>query len=355
MPQVTHRDDRIDGRVQRRDSSLDIAKGFGIFLVVLGHCLIGLKTAGFLAATLPWPQIAINSIYVFHMPLFFLISGHLASGKHRPAGQTIGKLLLTVVYPYLLWSVLLAVVQVYLSRFTNTHTSWDSLKSLYRIAWAPIVPYWFLYALFLCQLGYLVVRRLSHGVQIAIALVLFAIPQFFLVWIGQAYLLLIPETVRGFLYFILGVISVTQVKQLGRWAAVAATALFVVFTMMLLQSQLGGGVVEAAAEVPVALAGITATIAWSRLLAGSEGWFARAAAFCGRYSMSIYVMHIFFTAAMRVVLGRLGVKPTLAGTVIEIAVATVVGIAVPLGINWVASRLRLDVWMGIQRMEPRRS
>ena len=354
MPQVTYRDDRIDGRVQRRDLSLDIAKGFGIFLVVLGHCLIGLKTAGFLAPTLPWPQTTINLIYIFHMPLFFLISGHLASGKHRAAGQTIGKLLVTVMYPYFLWTIVQAVVQVYLSRFTNTHSSWDSLKVLYRILWVPIVPYWFLYALFLCQLGYLAVRRLSHGVQLAIALVLFAIPQFFLVEIGQAYLLLIPETVRGFLYFIVGVISVTQVKQLGRWAAVAGTVLFAVFAMVVLQSQLAGEV-EAAAEVPVAIAGMTATIAWSRLLAGSDGWFARAVAFCGRYSMSIYVMHIFFTAGMRILLGRFGIKPTLAGTLLEIAAAVAVGIAVPLGINWVASRMRLDVWMGIQRMEPRRN
>lgn len=45
-----------------RYSSLDIAKGLGIILVVLGHII-------------PENIWARSIIYSFHMPLFFLISG----------------------------------------------------------------------------------------------------------------------------------------------------------------------------------------------------------------------------------------------------------------------------------------
>ncbi|MGN0153774.1 MAG: acyltransferase family protein [Lachnospiraceae bacterium] len=45
-----------------RDKRIDIAKGIGIILVVLGHCSI--------------PPIS-TIIYLFHMPLFFFISGYL--------------------------------------------------------------------------------------------------------------------------------------------------------------------------------------------------------------------------------------------------------------------------------------
>lgn len=48
---------------QHRNISIDIAKGIGIILVVLGH------TKG--------PKELINFIYCFHMPLFFFISGYL--------------------------------------------------------------------------------------------------------------------------------------------------------------------------------------------------------------------------------------------------------------------------------------
>ena len=70
-----------------RDESLDIAKGFGIILVVLGHCLDGLIASNYFPTTVLWPTLAVWTIYTFHMPLFFVVSGHLASGKHRPAGK----------------------------------------------------------------------------------------------------------------------------------------------------------------------------------------------------------------------------------------------------------------------------
>lgn len=52
----------------RRSTFIDIAKGIGIILVVLGH----LDTNG---------QISREVIYSFHMPLFFLLSGIFANTK----------------------------------------------------------------------------------------------------------------------------------------------------------------------------------------------------------------------------------------------------------------------------------
>src|SRR5579859_6521902 len=95
----------------RRDQSLDIAKGIGILLVVLGHCLKGLIASAFFPATAQWPPQVVDAIYLFHMPLFFVISGHLASGKQRPVKSTLAKLLPTIVWPYFLWSILQGLVE----------------------------------------------------------------------------------------------------------------------------------------------------------------------------------------------------------------------------------------------------
>ena len=338
-----------------RDESLDIAKGFGIILVVLGHCLDGLIASGFFPASLMWPTLAVYVIYLFHMPLFFVVSGHLASGKHRPIGTTLAKLLQTIVYPYFLWSILQGLTLIYFSKYT---TSQMHISSLYKILWAPIVPYWFLYALFLCQIGYLAIRKLSHQMQLGIAIAAFLIPSFFLLPLGGANLNIVPETTRGFLYFILGIVSVAQVKQFGRWTALSATILFVVFAIVYYQSQFGGALASIAA-LPAGMAGIIATLAWARMLAANGGRLVSMLAFCGRYSMSIYVTHIFFTAGVRIVLKRLatgsasssGAAPGLLATCIEIAAATVVGTALPLAINWVVSKLNLDAWFGLQHME----
>ena len=47
--------------MSQRDITIDIAKGIGIFLVVLGH--------------VPIPMWLVTPIYMFHMPLFFFLSG----------------------------------------------------------------------------------------------------------------------------------------------------------------------------------------------------------------------------------------------------------------------------------------
>jgi len=331
----------------RRDESLDIAKGIGIILVVLGHCLDGLKFANFFPPALQWPTVAIYVIYLFHMPLFFVVSGHLVSGKDRPVKATLAKLASSIVYPYFLWSILEGLVLVYMSRYTNSHAE---ISVLFRILWIPIVPYWFLYALFFCHLGYLAIRKLSHPVQLGIAAVAFCIPLFFVNAIVGAHLLIVPETMRGFLFFVLGVVSVSQVKQLGRWAAIAATILFAVFATVVYQSQWDGTKANLA-MLPAAIAGIVATLAWSRLLASRTNAVTATLSFLGRYSMSIYVMHIFFTAGVRIVLNRMGTRPSAAGIALELIAATVLGVALPLGINWVISRFELDSWFGLQHIE----
>jgi fucose 4-O-acetylase-like acetyltransferase len=344
----------INPRESGRDESLDIAKGFAILLVVLGHCLDGLIASGFFRPSVAWPALTVFLIYLFHMPVFFVVSGHLASGKHRPAGQTLARLIPTIVYPYFLWSILEGLALVYLSKYTNNH---QPISALYKILWTPIVPYWFLYALFLCHAGYLVIRKFSYSRQIAIAAVVFLAPQFFLGPLGSAHLIIVPETVRGFLYFILGVVSVSAVQQFGRWVAIAGTILFFLFAIVFYQSQLSGAI-AAPAALPAGIAGIVATLAWSRLLAARGGRLAAMLAFFGRYSMSIFVMHIFFTAGARIALSRLAhlstsaaAGPTPLAAVTEIAAAMAAGVALPLAINWVVSKFDLDRWLGLQHME----
>jgi fucose 4-O-acetylase-like acetyltransferase len=334
-----------------RDNSLDIAKGFGILLVVLGHVLDGLIASGFYSPAVLWPTVAVFLIYIFHMPLFFLISGHLASGKFRPAKTTIARLIPSIVYPYFLWSIVEGLVLVYLSKYT---TSKVQISSLYHILWKPIIPYWFLYALFFCHLGYLATRKLRHPVQMAIAAALFLAPLLFLTQIDRWQLGILPNIVRGFFFFILGVVTVTQVKRLGLKAAITATILYAIFSVAFWKAHTPDDI-SIVIVLPAAIAGIAATLAWSRLLAGRGGWLADTFAFWGRYSMSIYVLHIFFTAGTRIALKRLaparGVAPSLTASVIEIAAATALGVLLPLGINWVVSRARLDKWFGLQHME----
>jgi len=334
----------------RRDLSLEIALGFGIFLVVLSNCLAGLLNSDIFPSELQWPTLAVFVINLFHMPLLFMVQGHLASGTRRSPQSTLKRLFPTIVYPYFLWSILEGLVRVYLSDYTGNPAS---ITSLYKILWIPIGHYWFLYALFFCQAGYLIIRKLSPQAQLAIAAIVFLAPQFFLNPILDAHLLIVLETIRGFLYFVLGAVSVAQIRQFGPWTAISATVLFALFSIIDYQSQLAGAI-AAPAALPAGIAGIIATFACSRMMAAHQGWLVRLIAFCGRYWMSIYILHVFFTFGARIVLQRFAVDTwTPVGFVaaIEILTASVLAIALPLAINWVASKFSLDKWLGLPHME----
>ena len=338
----------------RRDASLDIAKGVAILLVVLGQSLSGLSAAGYFPTSFAWPFLSVYILDLFQIPLLFVIAGHLTSRSHRPAGAVVARLVSGILYPYLLWSVLYGLALVSLSQYAHTPTS---IASIYQILWIPINPYGFLYALFFCHLGYLVIRRRSQPTQLVIAAIVFLAPQFFLPAIANAHLVIVLQTVRGFFYFVIGGISVSQIRQFGRWMAITATVLFILFAIIYYQSQLAG-VIAAPAALPAGIAGVVATLAWSRMLAERTGrlagTIAAALAFCGRYWMGIFVIHIFFTTAARLALQPLAfssIMPAGIAAFVEIAVAVIAGVLGPLGINWIVSKFDLDKWFGLRPME----
>ena len=60
--------------MSERIAWLDFAKGVGIFLVVVGHAVGGIDVAG-VPDEAGLLQALDQTIYAFHMPLFFLLSG----------------------------------------------------------------------------------------------------------------------------------------------------------------------------------------------------------------------------------------------------------------------------------------
>lgn len=79
---------------------IDIAKFIGIFLVVFGHTLSPfglLKNSTFFAHL--W-----DFIYLFHMPLFFIIAGYLYKSKTKTDNYK--KILYGLLIPYLIYQII---------------------------------------------------------------------------------------------------------------------------------------------------------------------------------------------------------------------------------------------------------
>ena len=78
--------------LKERDKSIDIAKGIGIFLMVMGHTTSN--------------RIVLQWIYSFHMPLFFFLSGIFHS-QGESYIYFFKKKVKTLLIPYFFFSIIL--------------------------------------------------------------------------------------------------------------------------------------------------------------------------------------------------------------------------------------------------------
>lgn len=130
-----------------REAWVDYAKGIGIILVVFGHVNRGLYSAGIQLSGSSY-LLTDSILYSFHMPLFFFLSGLFFTQSLDKKGKTrfvISKID-TIVYPYVIWSLLQGMVEVLLSRYTNNPANLGDILSLFT---HPRAQFWFLYALFM--------------------------------------------------------------------------------------------------------------------------------------------------------------------------------------------------------------
>lgn len=139
----------------KRNNTLDMLKGIGIFLVVLGH------------ATFVNNKI-ITYIFSFHLPLFFIVSGilmRLADDKKTLENTSsdvslnffdsfkvfVSKKLRTIIVPYCIFSIFYTVIDfisVYLKQI-----SFNDLKinAVCTLSFAGSGPLWFLPTLFVSE------------------------------------------------------------------------------------------------------------------------------------------------------------------------------------------------------------
>lgn len=130
---------------QTRLRWVDVARGIGIVLVVYAHVASGPLR---------------NFIFLFHMPLFFVLSGYLH--RTRPAGRAAARKARTLLVPYASFLVLIAVLTVgakTLGDGGDLLTAADRLRRLVpallyggQDLTAELGAFWFVTCLFLANL-----------------------------------------------------------------------------------------------------------------------------------------------------------------------------------------------------------
>ena len=158
---------------KEREYWLDIVKLYACILVALGHFLQSMIAADILQET--YFTLWFNqTIYYFHVPLFFICSGYIHQ-KYASKRSVVWwknnfcKKILTLGIPYLAFSILTWILKNLFSGAVNSGTD-GLLKTLFQ---HPLSPYWYLYTLVIIFLITIpVLSRKEYAALLCIALVM---------------------------------------------------------------------------------------------------------------------------------------------------------------------------------------
>lgn len=133
----------------------DILKGFGIILVVLGHCIqVGSGTA-FNTEELYFSDKLYQFIYSFHMPLFMMVSGYLCWGSIQRASSKelradlLKRRIWALPAPVFMWTAAEHLIKLIINLING---NLPQKTFIYEYFYNVLNNFWFLWAVFWCFL-----------------------------------------------------------------------------------------------------------------------------------------------------------------------------------------------------------
>ncbi|MDR6758559.1 fucose 4-O-acetylase-like acetyltransferase [Mycoplana sp. BE70] len=328
-------------RTDSRVLWVDAARGAGIVLVTFGHVWRGLDGAG-LISDAPLFRSVDAAIYLFHMPLFFFVSGLFFEQSVRRAGivPSLWQRVETLLYPLLIWSWVTAGFLILAGSLTNRPPI--SLTEAFLYPFPPKDIFWFLWSLFFIQTlaSLFATGRTFH--VLAVFAASFALLLALDIWPFPRL-----EFVTDNLSFFLAGVLLTRSGNIrfGLGAASGPVALLAFIACEVWAthnwSLLG--------TAPAYLFGLIATLSFCSFIA----WVAALApvsivtpmSFLGRASIAIYVTHVIPLAAVRIILVKLGIG----SLPVHILLGTVAGVVPGALIYLLLKRWALLRWFGLGR------
>lgn len=322
--------------VSQRMPWVDAAKGFGIFLVVIGHSLRGVDAAGLID---PVVFSTIDQrIYSFHMPLFFMISGlfFLPQLKKQSTHDFLWSRCFRLIYPLVLWTYIFAGLKLTADFLAGRPVD---LAHLLILPFPGQWHFWFLWALFLVQLLLLTAKPLLAIVTIRF----FAVSA-----LGVSVLLLLLQNVlhetvpwaEGLVialpYFAIGMLLGQLMNRLPPIPVLLPVATFCV--LIWLEPEIAAAGLLAQTGLALVLSCCVLAV-FSRL---SDERLVRMAAVLGVASMAIFVSHTIFSAVLRELLLSAGVTDV----AIHLSSGIAAGLAGPLGLYFLTRRYAVGRWLG---------
>lgn len=261
---------------------VNIARGFGIILVVIGHALtdtLGCKDGSV-------SKLIFDIIYSFHMPLFFFLSGFLAAKALnmftlKDKTDYVIQRFKRLMVPYFCVGLLYVPLKLFLAAEVTTKINPQTLVVNFLEGYNPNYQLWTLYALFISAaiITVFACKTASYKWWVLFAGVLMN-----LFWaISYCPVNIINEVCFQFLFFALGVIyrSQNQTAKIKTPYFVLSAAIFVIGNILYQQFAL---------DIFKTITGITGIIVVCEACKRIENNKNTVLNIVGKYGMDIYIM-----------------------------------------------------------------
>ena len=211
----------------------------GPIFVILGHSLNGIPLEGF------WRIFTKKWIYMFHMPLFFMIAGYLLASnnwiKEKNYKSFIKKKFYRLVVPYLVWNGIFYVPKYFLQTYLVDDVQFN-IFYLIKIFIAPRQNIWghtwFLVGIFLVYLFTPIWEKIFSKITVLKIIMCYALGVVLYVLPIQTEVLCLSDLHKDILFFgigcILGRYSVEKLKKLAKKILIPNIFLTIVVSLICL-------------------------------------------------------------------------------------------------------------------------
>lgn len=322
---------------------VDNVKVIAIILVALGHLLQSFVKSGIIADSTGYKYF-IQTIYMFHVPLFFICSGFLyqyltKKQNFKAYSKNIVKKLVALGIPYFVFSGITYLLKFIFSSSVNTENEGSFFHTLFV---DPVAPYWFLYALFFLFLVSPILKNKADAIiRFVLAVVLYTLSvtvdfsflpavlneivfQIFnnLIWFVIGMFLRFFDfeksfhKIHGLVFIVFIFLSISYFKQLGKMPEYLNGIIRLVY-------------------------GAVACISITNFIGAAykNNKQTKIFGFLSKYTMPIFLMHTIFAAACRSVLFKIGIS----SAPVHITVGLLASFAFPIIAAMIMEKIKLDI------------
>ena len=261
---------------KKREEFIDIAKGIAILCVIIGHTW---KNA------YPADKRLMVFIYSFHMPLFFILSGWCLKSTDVKISSVIVKKIKQLVVPYVVINFIRTMImspELFLKtefwRSLFYAAGRDMQKGIDGKPVSQIGMTWFLMSLFMCQILYLCVKKISEEYEVSM-------------WLLIICLAMMASQLRDYFWLPLGIQAGSILIGLFVWL------LDIKVGCVGVHQASYGGIISLAAPV----CGTYFVVKLSQFIYVKGAKISRFLSWCGRFSLYIYAIHALDVIGLSVI------------------------------------------------------